>query len=109
MSSQWRRAALYKLLPLVPTPSLQPGTSDSPEMKTAGIILLLASTCLAEDFFDYSDGGGGVTVVVNNNCQGGANCNTVVYGNSGPPQTQQQPGQDYYDTTYTYDEYDYGK
>ena len=29
--------------------SLQPDTSDSPEMKTAGIILLLATTCLASD------------------------------------------------------------
>ena len=74
-------------------------------MKTAGIILLLATTCLAADYSGYSNGG--VTVVVNNNCQGGANCNTAVLGNSGHSQTEQQPGQDYYDISSSY--YDYGK
>merc|ERR1711944_274031 len=34
---------------------LQPDTLNSPEMKTAGIILLLATTCLAAPSSDYSD------------------------------------------------------
>merc|ERR1711963_344866 len=35
---------------------LQPGTSDSPEMKTAGIVLLLATTCLAAPERPYVTG-----------------------------------------------------
>ena len=37
-------------------PSLQPGTLNSPEMKTAGIILLLATTCLAAPERPYVTG-----------------------------------------------------